>query len=205
MTFSPFTRIGIDILAHYSVRKSQQTRQFEDCCIQAGIREPVELRLDWEPTNLVILPRPYVCVQLPRAPMGRKDGFGKELLPDCKAIQKAIDAVRGKATIVQIGSGQPLHRFEGIDVDLSNKTTVCQLIDTAQEATAFIGYVSFLLPLAESFDKPCLMVWSSRGLKAKHNYVRQITPQKVIWKETSKYVFDTSSEDEIKKAANALL
>lgn len=146
-----------------------------------------------------------VVVQMPRPPMGRTDGFGKELLPDCRKIQVAIDALRGKATIVQVGSGAALHKFEGIDVELSNKTSVCELIDVAQSADAFLGYVSFILPLAESFDKPVLLVWSTRGMKAAQTYVRQITPKKLLHKKTSHAVMDTASDQEIKEAADALL
>lgn len=214
---APFTRAGINILAHYSLRKSiSETTQFEDCCIQAGISGPVELRLDWTPTNTELIQRlsheaqgvprfPIVCVQLPRAPMGRNDGFGAELLPDCRAIQTVINAVRGQALIVQIGAGKALYKFEGIDIDLSNRTTVCELFDVACVASAFIGYPSFIIPLAESLNKPALLVWSRRGLNANQAYVRQITPRKILFKQSSRFVMDDAPQEEITKAAHDLL
>jgi hypothetical protein len=193
----PFTRMGVQILAHYSLRKGiKDTDQFQDCCIQAKIKEPVELRLDWRvirPELIADLRRhgkPIALVQLPRSPMGRKDGFGAELLPDCRAIQNCIDALRGRYTVVQVGSGKPLYEFTGIDVDLANKTTVCDLIDIASAADLFLGYVSFMVPLAESFDKPALFVWSRRGLSAPHPYIQRITPSKILHKRTSFYVMD---------------
>lgn len=206
---APFTRAGIQYLAHYSLRKGVVgTTQFQDCCIQAGIRDPVELKLDWQRTSdaltgrLLSYGKPIVCVQLPRAPMGRTDGFGKELLPDCRVIQRAIDALKGRALLVQIGSGKPVFEFSGIDVDLSNRTTVCELLDVATVAHGFLGYVSFLVPLAESLDKPALLVWSRKGTKASHEYVRRITPQKVLHKPTSRHVFD---DEDIGKALDAFL
>lgn len=206
VTFAPFTRQGIDILAHYSIRKPQQTTQFQDVCLQAGIQEPVELRLDWKPTTSIYFPRrPVICVQLPRTPMNRTDGFGKELLPDCRVIQRMIDEIQGRALIVQIGSGEPLFKFSGIDINLSNRTTVCELIDVALAADAFIGYVSFILPLAESLGKPVLLVWSARGLKCGTTYVRQITPEKLLHSKSSRYVLDTAPEQEVRDAVNALL
>lgn len=207
----PFSRQNINILAHYSLRKKFTTTQFEDCCIAAGIKEKVELRLDWTPTNHDMLGDlksyglPIVFVQLPRAPMGRKDGFGAELLPNCAAIQKAIDRLRGKALLVQIGSGKALFEFEGIDIDLANKTTVSDLIDLATVAHGFLGYVSFIIPLAESLDKPALLVWSRRGLKSGVAYVSSITPKKILYKPTSRHVMDDASDEEINEAADALL
>jgi hypothetical protein len=198
---APFTRAGVDIVAHYSLRKGiKGTTQFEDCCIQAGIREPVDLRLDWEPANVGLVDqlrshgKPILCVQLPRNPMARMDGFGRELLPDCRVIQRFIDAARDHL-VVQVGSGEALYRFHGIDVDLANKTTVSDLIDIGCVADRFLGYTSFMVPLAESFDKPAMFVWSRRGLKSGTQYVRQITPEKSLHKATSRYVVDDEAID----------
>ncbi len=207
----PFSR-NVQILAHYPSRKRfTETTQFEDCCITAGIKEKVDLRLDWQATNHDLLAYlkdqglPIVLVQLPRAPMDRKDGFGAELLPKCAAIQTAIDRLKGRALIVQVGSGKSLYPFNGIDVDLANKTTVADLFDIATVASGFLGYVSFIVPLAESLNKPALLIWSRRGLKSGHLYVRQITPEKVLHKPSSRHVFDDATEAQIHKAVDALL
>jgi hypothetical protein len=212
VAFEPFRRDRIDILAHYSLRKGQPTRQWQDVCIQAGVREPVELRLDWRPSSdlgdrvrRMAMGRPIVAVQLPRVPMARRDAFGAELLPDCRTLQRLIDALKGRALIVQIGAGRPLFTFRGIEVDLANLTTVCELFDVAREVDAFLGYVSFVVPLAESLDKRALLVWSRAGLKAAPLYVRQITPAKILEKPTSRFVFDDASDRQLSDAANELL
>lgn len=191
----PFRRSGIDILAHYSARKPQSTKQFVDVCMTAGIREPVELKLEWRTTRRLATSLPVVLVQLPRSPMGRTDGFGASLLPDCTVIQRAIDFLKGRAYLVQVGSGKALHRFAGIDLDLSNKTSVVELIDLAAGCDAFLGYVSFIVPLAESMNKPALLVWSRKGLNCGTQYVRQITPQKVLYRDSSHYVIDDDAAD----------
>jgi hypothetical protein len=207
-----FSRTGVQIIAHYPRRKSiPETTQFEDCCVSAGIRGPVDLRLDWKATNHELIGRlqepgrPIVFVQLPRAPMGRKDGFGSELLPDCAAIQIAIDRLKERALIVQIGSGKALHRFEGIDIDLANQTSVSDLLDAATVADGFLGYVSFIVPLAESLSKRALLIWSRRGLRSPTLYVRQITPSKVLHKQTCRHVLDDAGAEAIEAAADALI
>lgn len=204
-----FRRNPIDILAHYSRRRHYPTTQFADVCLEAGLREPCELVLDWEITDQAfvdpLLERglPIVCVQLPRAPMNRTDGIGTELLPDCRVIQQQIDALRGRVLLVQIGAGRPLFEFKGIDVDLAGKTTVAQMLDVASLAAGFVGYVSFIVPLAESLKKPALLTWSRLGFKSPTAFVRQITPKKICERDTSICVVDNATFDEMRAAREA--
>lgn len=208
---SPFRRKPIDRLAHYSARRAVSgTSQFEDCCIQAGIREKVDLRLDWQVVNVGLVEmlrasgKPVVVVQMPRAPFGRTDGFGKELLPDCRRIQEAIDRLAGRACLVQVGKGSTWFRFEGIDIDLVDRTSVTELIDIGFAADAFLGYVSFIVPLAESFSKPALLVWSRAGLNSQHEVVRTIKPQKILHRSSSRWVMDDCSKEQLENAVDAL-
>ncbi len=150
--------------------------------------------------------KPVLVVQLPRSPMGRTDGFGAELLPDCRVIQKLIDRARETHTVVQVGAGAALFKFEGIDLDLANGTTVAEMLDVAAVADRFLGYVSFLVPLAESFNKPALFVWSRAGLDTRqHLYVRQITPKKVLHKPSSRFVIDDWMQEKIDEVADDFL
>ena len=207
---APFDRI-VDITAHYSARKGVQgTTQFQDCCIAAGIRGDVEMRLDWRVMNWRLADKvreagkPVLLVQMPRPPMGRTDGFGASLLPDCSAIQRVINEASKTHTVVQIGAGKNLYEFDGINFDLANKTTVSEAIDVASVADRFLGYCSFMVPLAESFGKPALFVWSQRGLRDPQLFVRRITPQKVLHRKTSRSVLDNATEAQLIEAWNAI-
>lgn len=211
---SEFRRERITRVAHYTDRKRiSGTDQFQDCCLRAGIPEPVDLRLDWEPLNLDLVRglryklRPIVVVQLPRAPMDRTDGFGADLLPNCGVIQRAIDMIGNRAYFVQVGSGAPLYRFSGIDLDLANKTSVTDLLDVGYAADAFLGYVSYIVPLAESLKKPALLIWSRKGLNSiepRREFIRSITPQKILHRESSRAVIDDCSQAELAGAVHGL-
>lgn len=212
VTVSPFRRHPIDRLAHYARRRGVLgTTQFEDCCRTAGIPGRVELRLDWtvEDTALAAQLRrrdpPAVAVQLPRAPMGRTDGFGRELLPDCAVLQRIIDRLRQAATIVQIGAGEALYRFERLDLDLANRTTVSQLLDVAATVDGFFGYPSFVIPLAESLGKPALIVWSRKGLNSPREVVRQMTPAKLLHGPLSRHLVDDCPGTTIEAEADAFM
>lgn len=208
---SPFRRERIDVLAHYSTRRrNRETDQFQDCCIRAGV-SGVELRLDWQESPSPLLEklkacrRPIVLLQLPRLPMDRSDGYGDELLPEFSVLQRAIDQLkRCGALIVQVGAGEPLHRFEGIDLDLANVTSVAELIDVASIADACLGYVSFMVPLSESLGKPALFVWSRRGLRSKNEIIAWLTPNKVLHGPLARAVVDDCSQQQLESAADAL-
>lgn len=212
VTVSPFRRDRIDRLAHYALRKHEPTDQFVDCCLQAGIGEPVDLRLDWTAADAGLIAtvkasgKPVVLVAMPREPMDRKDGYGRDLLPERRAVQAAIAALRAAGAVtVQVGKGAPLYRLDGIDIDYAGATSVCDLIDLASACDAMLGYVSFFVPLAESLDKPALFVWSRRGTQSKTDYIRLITPAKILHKRSSRAVFDDEPEAIIADAARALL
>lgn len=214
IVISEFRRDRIARLAHYTDRKrTPGTDQFQDCCIRAGIQEPVDLRLDWLPQNIELVlqlravGKPVIAVQLPRAPMNRTDGFGASLLPNCNVIQRVIDRVGRRAFFVQIGSGEALYRFDGIDLDLANKTSVTELIDVGYAADGFLGYVSYIVPLAESLGKPALLIWSRAGLDSqepRRDFIRAITPKKILHRETSRAIIDDCSEVEFAGAVHAL-
>lgn len=210
---SRFRRDPANVVAHYTSRKKAAgTDQFVDCCLSAGIAEPVDLRLDWQVRDpglvkqVRVSGKPVIAVQLPRNPMGRLDRFGASVLPDCSVIQRAINLLRPHCHIVQIGKDVPLYRFEGIDLDLANRTTVAGLIDVATAVDGFLGYCSFVVPLAESLRKPALLVWSRKGLEDPHPFVRAITPQKVFHRpEILKSVMDDCAQEELVAAIEDLL
>lgn len=199
---SPFTRDNINIVAHYSLRKPFETKQFDDCCIQAGIKEKIDLRLDWEIQDQKFVDslkseKPILLVLIYRLPMDRADGFAKELLPDINVFQHIINQFKLSHRIILCGSGAKLASYQGVDMDLSNKTSVSQLIDLASISDVMLGYCSFFVPLAESLNKKAIFVWSAKGLKSSTIYIKQITPQKILYKETSKFVMDNWETEKI--------
>lgn len=208
----PFRRTNIDRLAHYSMRRGVPgTSQFADGCLQAGIKGPVDFRLEWSLLNPMVLKdawnsecRPIVVVQMPRPPFARTDGFGMEFLPDCRRIQDAIEHIGRRAYFVQVGTGEPLFRFSGIDLDLTNKTSVCDLLDIATLARGFLGYCSFIVPLAEAQSKPAMLVWSRKGMASPHQVVRQMTPNKILHRPSSIWVMDDATDKELMSRADAL-
>lgn len=212
ITIAEFSRQDIQINAHYTMRKNLKTKQFEDCCITAGL-EPskVEMKLDWKTESnsfvktIEDVDKPNLAVLIYRDPMGRADKFGHELLPNKKVMNNIIGILKEKYNIVQIGSGKSLFDYNGIDLDFANKTTVSEMIDVVSKCDAVFGYCSFLVPLAESLGKRGLYVWAAKGLESQTTFINTITPEKILYKDNSHYVVDSWDEKRIEDNLYGLL
>lgn len=192
LTVIPFSRDRDGaIVAHYVQRKTELgTSQWQDVCISAGVPTTAQMQLDWKLINksnadyFLDVRRPALAVLLPRYGMNRNDGFANDLLPNWKILDQLIQC---NAYKIQIGQGDPLFRFHGIDLNLANKTTVADLLDVSSLVDGFVGWCSFMLPLAESLQKPFFTLWSARGSRSREPFIRSLTPQKVIHRKDLSY------------------
>jgi len=210
VTVEPFRRIHIDVLAHYTTRKRYpDTTQWADVCISAGI--PVEpLSIAWARRSDALVRelrsmaagRPVVLVHGGRTPMGRTDGFGAELLPERRAFDLVLREFSDCFT-VRIGKGKSLYPL-AVSLDLTDRTSIQDLFDLAQDCDGVIGQCSYAVPLAEAFDKPLMAVWSAKGMReGRSAYIRQIVPQKILSKESSMFVIDNWSDEQIRDEVRA--
>jgi hypothetical protein len=205
----PFSRERITWLAHYTAGKANpKTNQWEDICASAGVAAP--LSFEWTVRNTGLIEevrskaagRPVVLVHGGRAPMARTDGFGKELLPR-KAAMDAVLASFSDCCTVRIGKGVETYPIK-TTIDLTDATTVTDLLDLGRACDAIVGQCSFIIPLAEVFDRRLLTVWAAHGMQGNmHPYVHQITPQKILSKESSMFVIDSWSDEQIRDEVRA--
>lgn len=198
-----FSRENITYLAHYTSRKTQKgTNQWQDICASIGNRsEGAQLEVEWEILNEALVQeierrKPVLVVHGGRCPMQRKDGFGNELVPDQRSFNDILSQLRKRYYTIYIGEGRRLFNLD-VDLDLNGKTSLTDLLDIASVADAFFGQCSFIIPLAEIFNKPLLVLWSAKGLTSNNTAISTITPDKVLSKETSCYVFDNDPDADI--------
>lgn len=208
---APFSREKIDILAHYTRRKHLLTKQFDDSCIIAGINEPVELKLDWLGRNsdfvkkIKLSKKPNLAVLTYRYPMDRADGFAEELLPSLKVFNYCLSILQNHFNIVLVGAGEALAEYNYYDIDFRNQTTVRDLIDIVSKCDAVFSYCSFMIPLAESLNKKALFCWSRKGLRSSTEYIKQITPEKILHKSSSSYIVDNWDVDKMEDTLNEFI
>lgn len=205
-----FTRENVDVLAHYaSYRQDQTSTQFQDMLRSARITDPVALRFEWSIKNGGLIEgllekaegRPIVLVHGGREAFGRSDGLGAEMLPPPDAFGLALGGFRDCYT-VRIGKGKRLYEIP-VDWDLSDQTSVSDVLDLGKTADYVLAQCSFAVPLAECFGRPLLTIWASRGLSSRNAIISSVTPQKILTAPTSHYVVDHWDRDQIRKAVQA--
>lgn len=207
----PFSRLKIDLCAHYTTGKANpHTNQWQDVCAMArksvhfSSKADLPLSIKWKVKNGALISRlreaagdkPLVLVHGGRTPMGRTDGFGMELLPKKEAMRAAVAALDDCYT-VRIGKGHELYSV-ATSADLRGQTSVSDLLDLGASCDSIVAQCSYAVPLAEVFDKPLVAVWAAAGFKAPHAYIRQIRPEKVLSKPSSAFVMDSWTEEQIK-------
>ena len=186
---SGFRRQDIDVLAHYYNRRGERTTQWEDVCINARVPTTTSLEISWKPKGSIgedlrtlAEDRPLVVVSSPRAPFARTDGFGRELLPLPSVFRRTFEELKARAFVVQVGIGKVKYKLGTPDVDCINHTTPDDLLDILHEADLIVGQPSYIIPVAESFSKRALTIWSRRASESNEIVIRQITPEKIIHK-----------------------
>lgn len=206
----PFGRNGVNVLAHYSWAKAHSgTTQWDDICRSAGFAKSLELGFKWKVCNPKLIEkvriaadgRPIALVHGGRIPMGRKDGFGIEILPQREAFCDVLQVMRD-FFLIRIGRAE--EQVYQLPVNLAlTRTSVADLLDLASICDRVVAQCSFAVPLAEVFDKPLLAIWAEKGFRASSSFVRLITPQKVLSKKTSQFVVDDWPKEKIQEAARA--
>ena len=206
----PFRRNGVDVLAHYTAGKcNPDTTQYQDMLNAARITQPVPLCFSWTVRNQDLVDdleqqaagRPLILVHGGRAPYGRIDGFGMELVPTRDAFNTALRALSDSFT-VQVGKAAQIYPLR-TTLDLNGRTSVSDLLDIASVCDGVVAMCSWAVPAAEVFDRPLLAVWSARGLASAEPYVSQTTPRKILSKPSSRYVMDDWEPARIREAARA--
>ena len=101
---------------------------------------------------------------------------------------------------VRIGRGYQLYPLP-VDLDLNDKTSVSDLLDLGSICDGAVGQCSYIIPLAELFDKRLMIVWASKGLASQDMIIKTVTPEKILSKQTSQYVIDDWDDFDIRHHA----
>lgn len=209
-SFEKFNRNRINVLAHYTLGKNNRTTtQWDDICASSKLGK-IALKSSWRVINHVLVKRivdlaegrPIIIVHGGRQPMARADGFGRELMPQKEAFDAVLKSLRDCLT-VQVGKAEKLYTIE-TNIDLNGGTSVSDLMDLASVCDGWVAQCSFAVPMAEIFDKPLLAIWSRRGIThGRHEYIRSITPQKILSKATSRHIMDDWPAGQIEEVTRA--
>lgn len=205
---SPFRRNMVNKVCHYVSGKGRpDTTQWDDLCISGGVQIPMSMQ--WKVRNRALVRnikgmadgRPIVLVHGGREPMGRSDGFARDLMPTWNCFSEVLAGLRD-CFLVRIGGGESIYELD-CDLDLTGRTSVSDMLDLFRRCDGIVAQCSFAVPAAEVFDKPLLAVWAHRAAASSQPYIRTITPFKVLSKPTSRHVMDDWDADKIEEQVHA--
>lgn len=197
-----------DITATYSNRKNQKTNQLQDVLINSNLPIDYDFKIDWTVCNNDLINnvknasggKKILIISMPHQPFDRPDRYGDALKPNFKNMEISINELKkGGWFIIQVGKGACHCNLPNIDLKKQNITSVSDLIDLCSIADGFIGQVGFIVPIAEIFKKPLLVLFSRAGLRSSDAFISAITGDKILSRESSFYMIDDEPEDRVKQ------
>jgi len=200
----------------YCGRKyKNDTTQFEDVCIAAGVPKDISYSLDWKIKNNTLINgikksasikrKPICLITSPYRPFGRIDNWGKEITVNFDCMKKLINSKKNDFYFVMTCKDTPIYRLENIDCNLSMKTNISDLLDIASISNVIIGQIGHALPIAECLNKPALIFFSKNGMSCGNTFLESITPKKTIHKKNLvKHIIDNESDECIRRTFESL-
>lgn len=174
-------------ISYIQRRPIQETTQFQDVCIEAGIK-PIELKIDWRIKNWRLINqikedaflkgKEKVCLYKPiDIPCGQGED-AKEMFFDLMPRENVIDEI--------IEGNDDIHFVNIKDFD----TSVGDLIDVAFSVDIMLGQIGHFAPLSEAVNTKSFIIFPSKGRNSKYDFVKYLTPKKIINKPTTVCVYD---------------
>lgn len=157
---------------------------FTMACLQAGIVEPVRLRLDWRVRNAVLVERvrreargrPVLVYQPPKLSPNLNDRLSR---PTIEAYGQTIEGFRDHFR-VRIGHPRFVESMAfPCDLDLFGLTSVSDALDVCSVADRFVCEPSYVQAVAEALDKPYTCVFSRRAVESGRTYISNLKPERV--------------------------
>jgi len=189
---------GYDIDCNYIRRKGDpNTNQFQDMCIEAGIKRQIPLKLDY-PRTFNNTTKRICLVQRPYYPMN-EERLRTELMPDYTIMQRLIHD-HPDLFFVEVGQSSAYgFKFSGIGLDMVDKTDYKGLLDLYSMADIVLSQIGYSVALAEALDTRIFVLFAQSGLDSEEYFFRTITPKKVITKESSYWASDSMEYDDIRR------
>lgn len=179
---------------HCRLPETRITSLFEMACRQAGVSEPVELRIDWRVMNRGLVDtirieagsRKVLVYQPPKIVR-----TARELRPKTEAFLGYLERQAGcyRVKVGHAGAVQEMPEAPA-ELDLFGKTSVTDLLDIGSAADAFFSEPSYLPILAEAMGKPYACLFTHRAAQAGDSRVRNLTPERLFHTALGTAIYD---------------
>jgi hypothetical protein len=169
----PFNRAAkVDkTFSYLDGKPDKNTTQIQDL----GYSRPEQFKLDYKP--ICVLAAGYEGM-LTR----------NEFTPNKEVMQQIINDLKAAGFEILHITNKAIDKYEGVtEIESQNYfQTVCMF----QGADLIVCQQGWGVALAEGLNKDCLVVFADKIRKSNLEFIRQITPKKVICKNTTRFVWD---------------
>lgn len=190
-------------ISYISRRPIQDTTQFQDVCIEAGVSKNIPFKLDWTVKNKKLVKeikndaffsgKDKICLYDPiRMPCDQKDNIRPmfyDLMPREGIIKEIVAHFKG------------VHFVNIRDLN----TSVLDLIDICKSVDILLSQIGHFVCVGEALDTKAFIVYSAKGRDGEYDFVKYLTPKKIKNKETTVGVYDDVPMKEIFKQFKELL
>jgi hypothetical protein len=151
---------SVKLQIHYKKRHSENTTQYEDLVISAGLPYPPHFVFDWDRDfterfkkgSGLKIKTPYLIVKEPCAAHMHKRHNMVSVDPDAKEMQDYINFYRKDYFVISVGHQEKFsRRLENIDLYLIDLLSLQDYITLVKYASVILTQVGHLVPLAQAF------------------------------------------------------
>lgn len=170
---------------HCRMSEMRNMDVFRMACRQAGIDEPVELRMQWQQKNVALVDR------IRTAAAGRKifiyqphkKVFNRNQALVRPARQAFADYISRASEYFRVRVGHPAFLDEdygGSELDLFGRISVTDLFDIGSISDVVFSEPSALTAMAQAMGKTTVCMFSREGLESGRNYVGNVKPERIF-------------------------
>lgn len=170
---------------HCRIPEPRAMDQFEMCCAQAGLVDPVDFKMGWKVRDTPLtreikrIGKPILVYQPPKHAKNEE----QELV---SPRREAFNAFLDDSKYFRVRIGSPKHvdaKCDApFDLDLVGKTSIHDAFDIGALGDVFFGEPSFLLVMAEAMDKPVTCMFTRRAQNSGHWRACNATAERIFHK-----------------------
>lgn len=172
---------------HCQVPHIRKIDKFRLACLQAGIAEPVELKLNWAVRNRPLVEtitekaagKPILLFQ----PLKLAHNEEQKLMQPNAAAYSGFINSKAEFFRVKVGDAACVEKSQlDCDLDLIGKASISDVFDIATATDVIFGEMSYLPILAQAMDRKFTAMFSRRGIDSKNKRASGVTPERLIQK-----------------------
>ena len=172
---------------YLNLKNNQKTTQYEDICKTIGLdcsKIPFVINNNKKKEKICLFRKIYT----PLSGMKKKLEAASFLMPKKESYYKLIDKIKPYYKCFQFGNEND-NKFDNIE-NINLKKDFNELVSLIGRASLVVTQVGHTLHLSEALGVKTHVIFSKKGLSCSNQFVKTITPKKVLFTKYSSWEID---------------